>query len=120
MFADLCRLSSFEMWRFAFVCLFVGALCAGGIHRWLAQRSLAEISPSGCLLQFGAALTLGLMAAWGTDVLFPNPNNIDQAGCGFTPDSIFLPIIAGVVTPFSFLLSFFIVSAVSSARNDEV
>ncbi len=107
-FVDLCHPSSVEMSQFYVVCVVVGLVLSTVIYvvkRCFRGSSDIQASFSGCFLSVVTMIVVSLMSGSATAWLFPDPRH-NGNDCGFTPDSMFLPIEAGFIVPIGFIAGY--------------
>lgn len=118
-FADLCSTTAAEDDRFMLVCVAIGtalALISVFIYHFFRQEREGSWQRIGCTLAAALAVLLAIASFWLTGFLFPDPrDNVDI--CGHTPDSIFLPIVAGIIVPLSFAIILALLSAFARPRK---
>jgi hypothetical protein len=120
MFADLCNPTAEENFAFQLVCVAVGISIALLVRWWSVRsgrQSLEHANAGGCAAIIGFVLVLIVIPMWFVSVIFPDPNDDPNGGCGFTSDSIFLPIEAAVALPAAFVATYMLLIAISAARS---
>lgn len=118
-FADLCLTTATEDNRFFVACAILGVLLSV-LVRLLKNRFSGSadihVSMSGCVLPILTIVGVSVLAFLGAELLFPDPRD-NGNDCGFTPDSIFPPLWAGVVVPIAFVFAYRLMLAVLSPKR---
>ena len=107
-FADLCHPTAIEQNQFYAACALSGLALAVVVY--LARRRIEgsgdiHFGISGCLVTCFTIVAVSVVSGWAVSILFPDPRD-NGNDCGFTPDSLFLPIEAGVIVPVAFVIGY--------------
>lgn len=118
-FADLCQTTAAEDNGFFLVCAVFGGLLSVLVcllKNRFSQLADINVSLSGWIMPILTIVGVAVLAFLGTEQLFPAPRDSGN-DCGFTPDSVFLPLAAGVIGPTAFVFVYWLMSTVLSRKH---